>query len=269
MASPLATPAIVLQTYRFSETSKIVRLATRDLGVQSGIAKGALRPKSRFGAGLEIMSEGVVEIYYRDSRDLQTLSAFEVFDLHRGLARDLGRFAGAAALAQILLKAAPPSPVPAAYDAFVQGLAALDRASPGVADAQAVRWLWVLLGALGFEPSLSTCVKDGAPVAANGGGGESPGSVMFSLSEGGVLCSRCAPAGPGPGPGSTRLPAQAHRDLLALNDTAAPLPQLDAAHAAAHRRLVARFARYHMGDPGKLFALDFWERQAWTTSATS
>jgi hypothetical protein len=93
--------------------------------------------------------------------------------------------------------------------------------------------------------------------------------VVFSLSEGGVLCSRCAPAGTDQRQGSTRLPAQAHRDLIALNDTAVPLPQLDAAHAAAHRRLVARFARYHMGDPGKLFALDFWERQAWTPSVTS
>ena len=54
----LLTPAVVLQTYRYSETSKVVRLATRDLGVQSAIAKGASRPKSRFGAGLEFLSEG-------------------------------------------------------------------------------------------------------------------------------------------------------------------------------------------------------------------
>src|SRR5207249_7232337 len=53
----VTTPAVVLQTYRYSETSKVVRLATRELGVQSAIAKGALRPKSRFGAGLELLSE--------------------------------------------------------------------------------------------------------------------------------------------------------------------------------------------------------------------
>src|SRR2546425_10246216 len=53
----VTTPAVVLQTYRYSETSKVVRLATRELGVQSAIAKGALRPKSPFGAGLELLSE--------------------------------------------------------------------------------------------------------------------------------------------------------------------------------------------------------------------
>ena len=46
----VSTPAIVLSALRYSETSKIVRLATRDVGVQSAIAKGALRPRSRFGA---------------------------------------------------------------------------------------------------------------------------------------------------------------------------------------------------------------------------
>jgi len=42
----ITTPAVVLRTHRYSETSKIVRLATRELGVQSAIAKGVLRPRS-------------------------------------------------------------------------------------------------------------------------------------------------------------------------------------------------------------------------------
>src|SRR2546427_155888 len=58
----VTTPAVVLQTYRYSETSKVVRLATRELGVQSAIAKGALRPKSRFGAGLERCGGGAGDL---------------------------------------------------------------------------------------------------------------------------------------------------------------------------------------------------------------
>jgi DNA repair protein RecO (recombination protein O) len=251
------TPAVVLQTYRYSETSKIVRLATRELGVQSGIAKGATRPKSRFGAGLEVLSEGLADVHHRETRDLQTLGAFEVIDLHRGLALDLGRFAGASALAQVLLKMAPPSPVPAAYDALVTALAALERTAPDTVDAVAVRWLWLLVGALGFEPSLAACVRDGTPLDANGAGG-----VTFSTADGGALCESCRPANP-----STRLPDRAYRDLLALTDRAAPLPALDAAHTAAHRRLVARYVRYHLGEEGPLTALDFWERRTWAAAS--
>src|SRR2546425_6980348 len=104
--SLVTTPAIVLQTYRYSETSKVVRLATRDLGVQSAIAKGALRPKSRFGAGLELLSEGQAQLYHRNERELQTLAAFDVERLRRELADDLARFAAASALAEIMLRMA-------------------------------------------------------------------------------------------------------------------------------------------------------------------
>jgi len=253
----VSTRAVILQTFRYSETSKIVRLATRDLGVQSAIAKGVLRPRSPFGAALETLSEGVVQLYHRETRDLQTMAAFDVTELRRELARDLGRFAGAAALAEVMLKMAPAAPLPAAFDAFTRALDALVAAEPLHADAVAVRWIWLLVGVLGFAPELDACVRDGTAVAGNGG-------VAFSTAEGGVLCAACAGAQP-----LTRLPPDAYRHLLALNDAGAELPALDTAHAAAHRRLVARFVRHHMGESGPLSAMDFWERRAWVTPATS
>ncbi|PYO63122.1 MAG: hypothetical protein DMD28_03105, partial [Gemmatimonadetes bacterium] len=64
-----------------------------------------------------------------------------------------------------------------------------------------------------------------------------------------MFCRRCAPTQP-----PTRLPAEDYRDLLALTDPAAALPALDAPHAAAHRRLVARFVRHHL-DAESLSAL--------------
>jgi DNA repair protein RecO (recombination protein O) len=254
----VSTPAVVLQTFRYSETSKIVRLATRDLGVQSAIAKGVLRPRSPFGAALETLSEGVAQLYHKETRELQTLAAFDVTELRRDLARDLGRFAGAAVLAEVMLKMAPAAPLAAAYDAFTCALDGLAAVDPARADAMAVRWVWLLVGVLGFAPALDACVRDGTAVAGNGGG------VAFSTAEGGVLCLACA----GPQP-PTRLPPDAYRDLLALNDAGAELPALDTAHAAAHRRLVARFVRHHMGESGPLSAMDFWERRAWVTPAAS
>src|SRR5256712_76564 len=112
----VTTPAVVLRTYPYSETSKIVRLATRDLGVQSAIAKGVLRPKSRFAAGLELFSEGVAQLYHPETRELQTLAPFDLLVLRRELAQDVRRFAGATAQAELMLQMAPPAPPPPAYD---------------------------------------------------------------------------------------------------------------------------------------------------------
>ena len=251
----VTTPAVVLRTYRYSETSKVVRLATRDLGVQSAIAKGALRPKSRFGAGLELLSEGTAQLYFRETRELHTLAAFDLVNLRRQLAADVGRFAGAAALAEVMLKMAPPAPLPAAYDTLTGALELLGWVAPEAVEAAAIRGLWILLAVLGFEPSLQVCVRDGAPIQPEGG-------VAFSVAEGGAFCARCAPR-----ERPTRLPPEAYADLVALNDPRAELPQLDAPHAAAHRRLVARFLRHHFGEAGVLSALDFWERHPWVSPA--
>jgi DNA repair protein RecO (recombination protein O) len=258
----VTTTAVVLQTYRYSETSKVVRLATRDLGVQSAIAKGALRPKSRFGAGLELLSEGTAQLYFRESRELHTLAAFDVINLRRDLAADVGRFAGATALTEVMLKMAPPAPLPLAYDSLTGALDALALAPPEQVDASAVRALWCLLAVLGFEPSLRRCARDGAAIDP-----ATDEPVRFSVADGGALCARCAPA-PAGRDAPSRLPSRAYRDLVALNDPAADLPLLDRPHAAAHRRLVARFVRYHLGEAGPLSALDFWERRAWEKTPT-
>ena len=259
--SLVTTPALVLQTYRYSETSKVVRLATRDLGLQSAIAKGALRPKSRFGAGLELLSEGMAQLYFREARELHTLGAFDLVSLRRELAADVGRFAGATALAEVMLRMAPPAPLPVAYDTLIGALDALATAQPDHVDAAAVRALWRLLAVLGFEPSLTTCARDGAALAP---AADEP--VRFSVADGGALCPRCAPSPHAP---LSKLPPHAYRDLVALKDAGAALPLLDSPHAAAHRRLVARFVRYHLGEAGPLSALDFWERRAWAPPTPS
>src|SRR4029079_16665311 len=101
------TPAIVLSALRYSETSKIVRLATREHGVQSAIAKGAMRPRSRYGAALQVLSEGQAQYLAKEHRALHVLTAFDLQQLHVSLAADLSRYATASALAEVMLRFAP------------------------------------------------------------------------------------------------------------------------------------------------------------------
>src|SRR5260370_41103624 len=89
--SLVSTPAVVLQTYRYSETSKVVRLATRDLGVQSAIAKGALRPKSRFGAGLEPLSGAGAQLRFPRTRGPATRGGVRPVGPRPGVAAADGR----------------------------------------------------------------------------------------------------------------------------------------------------------------------------------
>jgi DNA repair protein RecO (recombination protein O) len=250
----VSTPAIVLSSLRYSETSKIVRLATRDHGVQSAIAKGALRPRSRFGAALQLLSEGQAQFIAKEHRELHTLTAFDLTRLHAGLAGALDRYAAASALAEVMLRFAPPDPHPESFDLFRAGLAILESSAPDAVEALGLRLLWRQVGVLGFAPSLEACVLDGALLPSEGG-------LPFSVREGGALCPACAAQH-----GATQLPEQSRVDLVSLLEPGVPLPALDARHAAAHRRLVARYIRYHLAEGAELPALEFWMRRRWEPS---
>ncbi|SRR5581483_2090078 len=246
----LSTPAIVLSAVRFSETSKVVRLATRDLGVQAAIAKGALRPKSRFGAALQLLSEGQAQLAVKEHRELHVLCAFDLVRLPVALTADLDRYAVASALGEIMLRFAPADPHPRSFDLFRDALARIETADPCRLPATGLRALWHLVSVLGFAPSLDACVRDGRPVPPEG-------ELAFSAAEGGAVCPACAAHA------STRLPERARADLAALLDPSAELPALDPRHGAAHRRLLARYVRYHLAEGAELPALDFWTRRPW------
>ncbi len=250
----VSTPAIVLSALRYSETSKIVRLATRDHGVQSGIAKGALRPKSRFGAALQLLSEGQAQLLLKEHRELHILTAFDLRRLHVGLAADLERYAVACALAEVMLRFAPPDPQPESFDLLQHALHELETAPAGEVEALGCRLLWQLVSVLGFSPSLDACVVDGTLLSAEG-------PLPFSTRDGGALCPACASR-----QGTTQLPARDREDLVALLDPSAVLPALDARHGAAHRRLLARYIRYHLAEGAELPALEFWMQRSWAAA---
>ncbi len=231
---------------RYRESSKIVRLATRDHGVQSAVAKGALRPKSRFQAALQVFSEGSVQYYARDGRELHTLTEFEVSRLRLGLTSDVGRYAGAAVLAELMIRAGSAEEHAESWHALQAGLAALESAEPDMVDSTSLAAIWSLVAAMGFAPELGSCSRDGGPTAE----GE---PVAFSLADGGVLCATCGAAG-----ASTVLPPEALAELRSFVDSPAGIARLTSAHSIAHRRLLARFIEYHLAEGRNLPAVKFW-----------
>ena len=250
----VSTPAVVLSTLRYSETSKIVRLATREHGVQSVIAKGAMRPRSRFGAALQLLSEGQAQFVLKENRELHLLTSFDLRRLHIGLATELERYAIACALAEVMLRFAPPDPHPASFDLLRHALEELEVTPAGRVEALGYRLLWQLVSVLGFEPSLDCCVIDGTPLPESG-------TLPFSTREGGALCPSCSSR-----EGATQLPQQARADLAALLDASTDLPVFDARHGAAHRRLLSRYIRYHLGEGAELPALEFWTERPWVAA---
>ncbi len=249
------TPAIVLQSFKYSESSKIVRLATAELGVQSAIAKGAMRAKSKFGARLQTLSEGIAHLYVKPNRDLQTLGEFEIVKQRLELAQDVRRFAAATALAELTLRFASTEPNPAVFDCLSNGLDRLSAAEPEKREALALAALWNVIVVLGFAPSVDGCARDGRSLPE--------GTAAFSVNDGGFLCASCAREVE-----TTPLAREDRETLVRLVEAdSAGVDTIPLRHAAAHRRLLASFVRRHLGADTQLNALDFWEELPWTSTS--
>ena len=251
----IATPAVVLKVTPYSETSRIVRLLTRDHGLLSALAHGARRAKRQVGAGLDLFAAGVAMVRTKTQTDLHTLSGFDLTRGHPHVVEDVARFGAASALAELALKCVPAEPHPEVFHALEDGLDALDRAAADVADAAALSSCWRLVVALGFEPTLDRCVVCGEGAA---------GAVAFSAAQGGALCREHR----GDGARPTTLQPADREALRALLDGRWPDPPLDARHAAAHRRLLMAFIRHHLAEDRPLPALAFWDRESWNATAS-
>jgi DNA repair protein RecO (recombination protein O) len=93
---PLYTAeALILRTYKLGEADRIVVFLTRDRGKKRGVAKGARRPRSRFAAALEPMTEARVAYFETERRELVGLNYAETVRSPLALAMNGPATAGA------------------------------------------------------------------------------------------------------------------------------------------------------------------------------
>jgi DNA repair protein RecO (recombination protein O) len=247
----LATDAVVLHAMDYLESSRILRLVTRDGGVRSVLAKGARRASRRFGSAVDLFAQGSAQLYTKPGRDLDNMSAFDVTRSRPTLAGDMGRFAGASAIAELTLRFGRDAADSGLFDAVVQALDALATAASDAALTVTLASAWHIVAELGFAPAIDVCGDCHAAL-------DPASPVMFSHRAGGALCARCgrlAPAG--------RVLPPTARDALRRFLLAEAGPSLDDASTRAHQRLLREFLAEHLTDGRPLRALELWEDQRW------
>ncbi|HSU17315.1 DNA repair protein RecO [Longimicrobium sp.] len=225
------TRALVLQSFPYSESSKVLRLFTLEHGLRSVMAKGALRPKSRYGGVLEPFTEGVATFYLKEGRDLHTLSGFDLLRSRQALGRSLAAFAGASLVAELVLHADTEEANPEIYESLAAAFDAM--AAAGDADEAlraALTGAWTLISLLGFEPGTDHCVVCERPLVP-------AEPVRFDTSAGGVACVRCRPAG-------RIIPAASRAELHAM--VRGRTPEEPLASPGLHRALLRVFLETHV-----------------------
>ncbi len=98
----VTTEAIILQSRKFSDSSKIVSAFTEQFGKVSLLAKGARSPKSKFGGSLEQLGHCAVTFYKKPNRDLYILSKAETVVARRRLSESYERLTAGLAIAEAI-----------------------------------------------------------------------------------------------------------------------------------------------------------------------
>ena len=234
-------PAIILQAFPYSDTSRIIRLLTREHGVQSVIAKGALRPKSRFGGLLEPFTEGTASFYLREQRELHTLSGFELTRSRQALGNDLIRFGGASLIAELILRVGSEEGDADLFEALRTAFDTLEHTNGQQIESTVLAITWSIVALLGFAPALDSCLRCGRLIGAEE-------DVLFDYTAGGAHCLTC-----GAGLGGRMVPAAARLILHELvQGRAVPLQR-----TGAHWRLLDRFLSHHVLEGQTLHSMSF------------
>lgn len=215
----LKTEAVVLRSIRYGEADRILHLYSSKRGRIGAIAKGARKPRSRFGGRLEPFFR--LDLVLHEGRgELLTVTQVNTVDGYPRL-RDSGAAltAGARACDAVLRLLDSAESNPPAYNLLCRYLALLDDpAATGAAELEtALSFRLKLALAAGFSPELASCARCG----------EGEHLVGFSGAAGGVVCASCEA-------GAFPLSEEAHRFMV--DAVGRPLAEAPAAEELALRQ---------------------------------
>ncbi len=213
------TEAIVLRSIRYGEADRILHLYSKTRGRLNAIAKGARKPKSRFGGRLEPFFR--LDLVLHEGRsELLTVTSVATVDGYPRLRSSGPALTAAARGCDVVLRLLDSAEAnPPAYNLLCRYLALLDEAgnetAAGLPTALAFRLKLAL--AAGFAPELASCTHCG----------EAEHLAGFSGAAGGVVCASCEGDG-------FPLGEEAHSFMVAA--LARPLSEAPAAEPLALRQ---------------------------------
>lgn len=180
-----SSDAIILRTHRLGEADKIVIFLSRKNGLVRGVARGARRLKSRFGAGLEPFTKVSISWAEREVRELVSIRQVEIEKSYFELSGNPEAVTALERMCAAALTFAPPAqPDERLFRMVSACFEALSR-RPEASEAIIVYFELWLLKLSGFLPELSLC-------GGCGGVLEFCGGPLRFRPDGQIFCASCA-----------------------------------------------------------------------------
>lgn len=181
------TEAVILNSFDYGESDRILAFYTEAHGKLKGIAKGARRSRKRFVGNLEPASHITLGFFYTEKSELVRVESVTLVDGFPNVRGDIERFSEACYVVELAAEMTREGMhVPAVYGLILSFLNMLNN---GACAGVVLRFFEIkLLSALGLMPHLEACV---ACRRDFGGGNAGEGRVSFNSDKGGVICRQC------------------------------------------------------------------------------
>lgn len=177
----ISTEAIVLKSFNYRETSKIVTFFTKNEGKVTGVLKGIRINERKFGSHVDKFTVNDIVYYKYSKSELHLVSQADLKQYYFAVRQDYKRNMAAnycCELVDIIMH--PEMKNNKVYELMLDYFSSLET----VKDIdKLVHILQIkLLHLSGFSPHLDSCVKCGKKVS---------GKARFSMASGGLICSDC------------------------------------------------------------------------------
>jgi len=230
--APVTTRAVLLRAHPYGETSRILRFYTDRHGLLGVMARGVRGRSGKGGTTLSTFASGDLTVYVKPQRDLQTMKDFSCTRLRGELGSDVLRFAGASAVAELVLSHADHEEAhPDLFDTLETVLDSVTDVRTELIPTACLAGIWRVVEAFGYAPQLDPCVRCGRALGSDEMG-------RFDFAAGGLRCEACGERSPGPRVG-TGARAQI-RGLLEGSLSEA------VSHPRRHLGLLQDFVAYHV-----------------------
>ncbi|MFC4022763.1 DNA repair protein RecO [Oceanobacillus longus] len=169
---------IVIKTQDYGETHKIVTIFSKKIGKFTALARGAKKTKSRMAAVTQPFIYAQFFVYLNTG--LSTLQQGEILNSFRAVREDIIKTSYAAYITELTDKLLDSKITdPYLFDQFEQTMTWIAKNED--ADIPIIMYELKLFEKGGFAPTLDRCTNCSNPNAP----------FAFSISEGGMLCTKC------------------------------------------------------------------------------
>ncbi len=176
---------IVIQSFDYGESDKIVTFLTLEYGKIKGIAKGARRSRRRFSNSLDLFCHVRIHFFEKEDRSLMRIDQCDVVEFFPGFSQNIAKMSYGSYFVELVdAMVGERETNRGVFELLRAFLSTVNEVEPR---EEMLRIFEIrLLSLVGYRPHLHSCIRCARPL-------NQLDKIYFVPARGGIFCETCCP----------------------------------------------------------------------------